>query len=436
MDGLPSGYRPNVGVCLINSDNLVFVASRLNVPGAWQMPQVIPHSDLIFLKQQLIHEKCAGIVQLLIISVLALERVLYCDCSDRSQFWFTFGQDLTENILNALNFALLFNKVEGTFWPSISAPIVTFVPNPGYLINAMNITRGAIGLAYLQGGIEDGEEPKSAAIRELMEETGIVSAEIIAEVPNWLTYDFPPAVKAKVNRLWRGEWHGQAQKWFLMRLTKDESEINLASGEADPEFAEWKWASPEEVIEQAVDYKRPTYEEVMRTFRPYLNENGIAAKCKSSKWQARGNRNTKSRKEQNSTPCIPSQNILLHNCFHVFADVRWNSVLENICAGVPILAWLMMAEQPLNARMVEEEIKVWLRVETCNGSVRGFVKWEGLKKMVEELMEGEMGKEVRKNMVDYGELARKAMEMGGGSSWCNLDALVNDLITGAAQGAR
>ncbi|KAJ6321658.1 hypothetical protein OIU77_011684 [Salix suchowensis] len=89
----------------------------------------------------------------------------------------------------------------------------------------------------------------------------------------------------------------------------------------------------------------------------------------------------------------------------------WNLVLESICAEVPILAWPMMAEQPLNARMVEEEIKVWLRVETCNGSVRGFVKWEGLKKMVEELMEGEMGKEVRKNVEDYGELARKAMEV-------------------------
>lgn len=70
-----------------------------------------------------------------------------------------------------------------------------------------------------------------------------------------------------------------------MRLTKDnDSEINLANGEADTEFAEWKWASPEEVIEQAVDYKRPQYEEVMKTFEPYLSESGISAKCKSTKW--------------------------------------------------------------------------------------------------------------------------------------------------------
>ncbi|KAK9935326.1 hypothetical protein M0R45_022432 [Rubus argutus] len=134
-----------------------------------------------------------------------------------------------------------------------------------------------------QGGIEDGEEPKSAAIRELREETGIESAEIIAEVPNWLTYDFPPAVKTKVNRLW-GAMTLAMYLMFLMRFTKDESEINLATGEAEPEFAEWKWASPEEVIEQAVDYKRPTYEEVMKTFKSYLDGSALSAKCKSTKW--------------------------------------------------------------------------------------------------------------------------------------------------------
>lgn len=95
---------------------------------------------------------------------------------------------------------------------------------------------------------------------------------------------------------------------FLMRFTADENQINLANGEADPEFSEWKWATPEEVIEQvdfdlflnvftkknwflfldldlyqAVDYKRPTYEEVMKTFQPYL-ESGKATKCYSTKW--------------------------------------------------------------------------------------------------------------------------------------------------------
>lgn len=174
MEDLPSGYRPNVAVCLINDDNLVFVASRLNVPGAWQMPQ---------------------------------------------------------------------------------------------------------------GGIDEGEDPRSAAVRELREETGIVSAEIIDEVPTWITYNFPPAVKAKVNRLWGGgEWLGQAQKWFLMRLTKDESEINLANGEAEPEFSEWKWACPEEVIDQAVDYKRPTYEAVMKAFAPYFKANGKVTKYQSTRW--------------------------------------------------------------------------------------------------------------------------------------------------------
>ncbi|KAG6793490.1 hypothetical protein POTOM_002699 [Populus tomentosa] len=125
---------------------------------------------------------------------------------------------------------------------------------------------------------------------------------------------------------------------------------------------------------------------------------------------------------------VDQREILTHQSVNGFlSHCGWNSVLESICAGVPILAWPMTADQPLNARMVVEEIKVGLRVETCNGSVGGFVKWEGLKKMVKELMEGDTGKVVRKNAEEYGEIAKKAMEEGSGSSRRNLDELVDAL---------
>ncbi|KAJ8544962.1 hypothetical protein K7X08_017545 [Anisodus acutangulus] len=82
-----------------------------------------------------------------------------------------------------------------------------------------------------------------------------------------------------------------------------------------------------------------------------------------------------------------------------FSKPLWvELVIESICAKVLILAWPMMAEQHLNARMVVEEIKIWLRVETCDGSVRGFVKCEGLEEPIRKLMEGEHGKEARKKV--------------------------------------
>ncbi|KAH7850587.1 hypothetical protein Vadar_000240 [Vaccinium darrowii] len=119
--------------------------------------------------------------------------------------------------------------------------------------------------------------------------------------------------------------------------------------------------------------------------------------------------------------------ILRHESVQGFlSHCGWNSVLESVCAKVPILAWPMMAEQHLNARMVVEEIKVGLRVETSNGSVRGFVKSEGLKKTARELMEGEMGIEVRKNVKEFGEAAKKAVEEGG-SSWHTLNKLIDEL---------
>lgn len=123
---------------------------------------------------------------------------------------------------------------------------------------------------------------------------------------------------------------------------------------------------------------------------------------------------------------VDQREILNHESVEGFlSHCGWNSVMESVCAGVPILAWPMMAEQPLNARMVVEEIKVGLRVE---GSVRGFVKAEGLEKTVKGLMEGEKGEEVRKKVKEFADLARKAVEEGG-SSWQTLQSLIDEVCS-------
>ncbi|RLM64635.1 nudix hydrolase 26, chloroplastic-like [Panicum miliaceum] len=134
----------------------------------------------------------------------------------------------------------------------------------------------ALGLScpiptYSRGGIDAGEEPRAAAVRELREETGVTSAEIVAEAPNWLTYDFPPDVREKLNARWGTDWKGQAQKWFLFRFTGNDDAINLnGDGSEKPEFAEWAWMTPQEVIEKAVEFKKPVYEEALKHFAPYL----------------------------------------------------------------------------------------------------------------------------------------------------------------------
>ncbi|CAH9092371.1 unnamed protein product [Cuscuta epithymum] len=126
------------------------------------------------------------------------------------------------------------------------------------------------------------------------------------------------------------------------------------------------------------------------------------------------------------TEWVDQRGILGHRSVKGFlSHCGWNSVLESVCAAVPILAWPMMAEQHLNARLVAEVIKIGVRVETCNGSVRGFVKSEGLEKTVRELMEGESGEKARKKVKEMSESAINAMKEGG-SSWLKLDELINN----------
>ncbi|KMZ70669.1 Nudix hydrolase 26, chloroplastic [Zostera marina] len=166
MEAPPPGYRTNVGICLINASfDKIFLASRLDIPSSWQMPQ---------------------------------------------------------------------------------------------------------------GGVDKGEDPQNAAIRELREETGVVSAELLAQVPYWLTYDFPLDVREKLNERWGSNWKGQAQKWFLFKFLGKDDEINLlGDGSEKPEFGEWSWMTPQQVIELAVEFKKPVYAEVLKFFAPHLQSSSI-----------------------------------------------------------------------------------------------------------------------------------------------------------------
>ncbi|CAN8271318.1 unnamed protein product [Cochlearia groenlandica] len=121
--------------------------------------------------------------------------------------------------------------------------------------------------------------------------------------------------------------------------------------------------------------------------------------------------------------------ILSHESVKGFlSHCGWNSTQESICVGVPLLAWPMMAEQPLNAKMVVEEIKVGVRVESEDGSVQGFVNREELSGKVRELMEGETGKIARKNVKEYSKMAKAALVQETGSSWKNLDLLLEKFM--------
>ena len=113
-----------------------------------------------------------------------------------------------------------------------------------------------------QGGVDEGELPYHAALRELQEEIGVSQVKLIRQLDEWLYYDFPPLLQSK---LCDGAYLGQRQQWFLVRFLGKESDINLAT--EHPEFSAWRWVPLHKVPDLAIDFKKPLYKKVCAAFQ-------------------------------------------------------------------------------------------------------------------------------------------------------------------------
>jgi len=122
-----------------------------------------------------------------------------------------------------------------------------------------------------QGGIDRDEDPWPAALRELYEETNIRSVEKLGEIREWLSYDIPREI---VGQAWKGKYRGQRQKWYALRFTGKEREIDVAdpAGGHEPEFAAWRWERLEKTPDLIVPFKRKVYARVAREFAKFAGK--------------------------------------------------------------------------------------------------------------------------------------------------------------------
>lgn len=131
----------------------------------------------------------------------------------------------------------------------------------GLVFVASRIDRTSEAWQMPQGGIDAGETPREAALRELMEEAGTDKATILRESADWYYYDLPEDL---IPKIWGGRFRGQRQKWFSMRFLGQDSDINIHT--SDPEFCDWKWVRMEQLPDMIVPFKRDLYSALIKEF--------------------------------------------------------------------------------------------------------------------------------------------------------------------------
>jgi putative (di)nucleoside polyphosphate hydrolase len=145
--------------------------------------------------------------------------------------------------------------------------VVLFNPQGKVWLGRRCNTPGPHNWQFPQGGVDQGEDLFQAALRELKEETGVVSVGWLGRTRDWITYDFPEGYKgAKIARGWRG----QKQVWFALRFSGEDAEVDL-NADRHVEFDAWRWAELEETAGLVIPFKRPTYQQVAEAFRRFTD---------------------------------------------------------------------------------------------------------------------------------------------------------------------